>query len=97
MQEDHLENYDLIRDLSSQLRQLVITDATSGTITNLSELGISFDNSGKMTVEDSDKLETVLVNTPSDLNTSFQQVVLLFKAFTLIFKVILQLMVSLTH
>ena len=45
-----------IRDLSSQLRQLVIGDATSGTITNLSELGISFDNSGKMTVEDSDKL-----------------------------------------
>ena len=60
-----------IRDLSSQLRQLVITDATSGTITNLSELGISFDNSGKMTVEDSDKLETVLANTPSDLNTFF--------------------------
>ena len=60
-----------IRDLSSQLRQLVITDATSGTITNLSELGISFDNGGKMTVEDSDKLETVLANTPSDLNTFF--------------------------
>ena len=60
-----------IRDLSSQLRQLVIGDATSGTITNLSELGISFDNSGKMTIEDSDKLETVLANTPSDLNTFF--------------------------
>ena len=60
-----------IRDLSSQLRQLVIGDATSGTITNLSELGISFDNSGKMTVEDSDKLDTVLANTPSDLNTFF--------------------------
>ena len=60
-----------IRDLSSQLRQLVITDATSGTITNLSQLGISFDNSGKMTVEDSDKLDTVLANTPSDLNTFF--------------------------
>ena len=49
----------------------MITDATSGTITNLSELGISFDNSGKMTVEDSDKLETVTANTPSDLNTFF--------------------------
>ncbi len=60
-----------IRDLSSQLRQLVIGDATSGTITNLSQLGISFDNSGKMTVEDSDKLDTVLANTPSDLNTFF--------------------------
>ncbi len=60
-----------IRDLSSQLRQLVIGDATSGTITNLSELGISFDNSGNMTVEDSDKLDTVLANTPSDLNTFF--------------------------
>ena len=60
-----------IRDLSSQLRQLVIGDATSGTITNLSELGISFDNSGKMTVEDSDKLDTVLANTPNDLNTFF--------------------------
>ena len=60
-----------IRDLSSQLRQLVIGDATSGTITNLSELGISFDNSGKMTVEDSDKLDTVIANTPSDLNTFF--------------------------
>ena len=60
-----------IRDLSSQLRQLVIGDATSGTITNLSELGISFDNSGKMTVEDSDKLDTVLATTPSDLNTFF--------------------------
>tara|TARA_Y200000002_G_scaffold346814_1_gene321621 strand:- start:6822 stop:8180 length:1359 start_codon:yes stop_codon:yes gene_type:complete len=60
-----------IRDLSSQLRQLVIGDATSGTINNLSELGISFDNSGKMTVEDSDKLDTVLANTPNDLNTFF--------------------------
>jgi flagellar hook-associated protein 2 len=60
-----------IRDLSSQLRQLVIGDATSGTITNLSELGISFDNSGKMSVEDSDKLDTVLANTPNDLNTFF--------------------------
>ena len=60
-----------IRDLSSQLRQLVIGDATSGTITNLSALGISFDNSGKMTVEDSDKLDTVLANTPNDLNTFF--------------------------
>ena len=60
-----------IRDLSSQLRQLVIGDATSGTITNLSELGVSFDNSGKMAVEDSDKLDTVLANTASDLNTFF--------------------------
>lgn len=60
-----------IRELSSQLRQLVIGDATSGTITNLSELGISFDNSGKMTLEDSDALETILANTPDDLNTFF--------------------------
>ena len=60
-----------IRELSSQLRQLVIGDATSGTITNLSELGISFDNSGKMTLEDSAALETILANTPDDLNTFF--------------------------
>lgn len=60
-----------IRELSSQLRQLVIGNATSGTITNLSELGISFDNSGKMTLEDSDALETILANTPDDLNTFF--------------------------
>ena len=60
-----------IREPSSQLRQLVIGDATSGTITNLSELGISFDNSGKMTLEDSDALETILANTPDDLNTFF--------------------------
>ena len=60
-----------IRELSSQLRQLVIGNATSGTITNLSELGISFDNSGKMTLEDSAALETILANTPDDLNTFF--------------------------
>lgn len=62
-----------IRNLSPQLRQIIMgsTTGSESTITNLVELGISFDNTGKMIVDDAEKLTNVLENTPSDLNTFF--------------------------
>jgi flagellar hook-associated protein 2 len=62
-----------VRNLSPQLRQIVMgsTTGSESTITNLVELGISFDNTGKMIVDDAEKLTNVLENTPSDLKTFF--------------------------
>lgn len=62
-----------IRNLSPQLRQIIMgsTTGSESTITNLVELGISFDNTGKMIVDDAEKLTNILENTPSDLKTFF--------------------------
>ena len=70
-----LQNYRSVRNLSTNLRQralLTATDLSSDQVRNFSDFGITFENDGKMVIDDTDKLEEILTNRPEEIAAFFQ-------------------------
>jgi flagellar hook-associated protein 2 len=69
-----LQDMRSIRNLTINMRQMALTDMASagaGELDNLSEIGISFENNGTMTVEDSEKLNQALTDKPNEVENLF--------------------------
>jgi len=70
-----LQKYRTIRTFSTTLRQNALLNAsaiTNGNVANFTDLGISFENDGKMIIDDSDLLEQVLRDNPEQISAFFQ-------------------------
>ena len=69
-----LQKYRTIRTLSTTLRQTALLNAddiSSGNVQNFTDLGISFENDGKMVIDDADKLNQVLQDNPEQIAAFF--------------------------
>ncbi len=69
-----LQDMRSVRNLSINMRQIALTDMASagtGELNNLSQIGISFENDGKMKVEDSEKLNKALSDKPNEIKSLF--------------------------
>ena len=69
-----LQKYRTIRTLSTTLRQTALLNAddiSSGNVRNFTDLGISFENDGKMVIDDVDKLNQILQDNPEQIAAFF--------------------------
>ena len=62
-----------VKDLSTDIRQKIIisADPTESTITNITELGVVFDNDGNMKVDNQETFDNIFKTNPDALNTFF--------------------------
>ncbi|MEO1022072.1 MAG: flagellar filament capping protein FliD [Bacteroidota bacterium] len=70
-----LQEYRSIRNLTLNVRQLGtlnVSGISDGQIANLSDIGITFENSGRMVLDDADKLEAVLQDRPEEVTNLFR-------------------------
>jgi len=69
-----LQDMRSVRNLTINMRQMALTDmgsAGAGELDNLSEIGITFENNGKMKVDDADKLSKALTDRPNEVKNLF--------------------------
>lgn len=69
-----LQDMRSVRNLTINMRQMALTDMASagaGELDNLSEIGITFENNGKMKVDDADKLSKALTDRPNEVKNLF--------------------------
>jgi len=69
-----LQDMRSIRNLTINMRQMALTDMGSagpGELGNLSEIGITFENDGKMKIEDSEKLTQALSEKSNEIKNLF--------------------------
>lgn len=62
-----------INDLSSNIRQRILysADSLESTITNITELGVAFDNDGNMKIDNQETFDNIFETNPDALNTFF--------------------------